>query len=485
MFSSPKPKVLRDLKSSKLYNHGGVFSSLPKRVNLVNSRKKRISLVYPAKVFFVLFAISSFILGSVTAPTTTTLAANPTDASERDALEKELAELEKQIDQYEDQVSTYQKQGKTLGSEVKGLDSKISKLSLQIKAIKLNLSQLDKKINETESQISVTKDNLDANRNTLGGILRDMYQSERVSMMEVFLKSPKISDFFDDVNDLALLQNSLQQAIKKIADLQEDLENQKEQLSLARADQTTLSKFQEAQRNETEKAKVQKNELLSVTKNQESKYQTLLKETKKSAAEIRSRIFTLLGGGELSFEKAYEFAKFAGSSTGVDPAFLLAILDRESALGKNVGKCSYKTAMHPKRDIPPFLEILKELKIDPDAPSTVVSCANSDGAYGGAMGPAQFIPSTWMLYKDAISKITGNSPASPWNNSDAFVATALYIKDSLSQCSVSYTNQTSKERCAAARYYAGGNWKRHLWTYGEATIVRANKFRDDIETITS
>lgn len=485
MFNAPKPKVLRDLKSSRVPRNGSVFSSLPSRVILTHHARKKISLAFPIKVFFVLFAISTFILGSVAAPTITTLAANVVDEEERQALEEQLRQLESQINEYEDQVSTYQKQGKTLGSEVKSLDSKISKLSLQIKAIKLNLAQLDKKIKETESQISVTKENIDVNRSTLAEILRDMYQSERVSMMEVFLKSPKISDFFDDINDLALLQNSLQQAIKKITDLQDDLENQKEQLSLARADQTTLSKYQEVQKNETERVKTQKNELLSVTKNQESKYQNLLKETKKTAAEIRSRIFTLLGGGELSFEKAYEFAKFAGGATGVDPAFLLAILDRESALGKNVGKCSYKTAMHPKRDIPPFLEILKELKIDPDAPSTVVSCANSDGAYGGAMGPAQFIPSTWMLYKDAVSKITGNSPANPWNNSDAFVATALYIQDALKQCSASYSNQISKERCAAARYYAGGNWKRHLWTYGEATIVRADKFRDDIETITS
>lgn len=486
MFYSPKPKVLRDLKSSRHYNNGSVFSALSSRVNLVGSRRRRISLIYPMKVFFILFAVFSFILGSVAAPTTTTLAANASDAAEREALEKELEELEKQIDQYESQVSTYQKQGKTLSTEVKSLDSKISKLNLQIKAIKLNLSQLDKKINETESQILVTRENLDANRGTLGGILRDMYQTERVSMMEVFLKSPKISDFFDDMNDLALLQNSLQQAIKKIADLQKDLEDQKEQLSIARADQATLSKYQEAQKNETEKAKTQKNQLLAVTKNQESKYQELLVETKKTAAEIRSRLFKLLGGGEMSFGDAYKYAKFAGDATGVDPAFILAILDRESALGKNVGKCTYKTAMHPTRDIPKFLEILKELNIDPESASALVSCANSDGAYGGAMGPAQFIPSTWMMYKDRVAKITGSSPASPWRNADAFVATGLYIQDSLSssQCSA-YTNQTSKERCAAAKYYAGGNWKRHLWTYGEATIVRANKFREDIATITA
>jgi len=44
-----------------------------------------------------------------------------------------------------------------------------------------------------------------------------------------------------------------------------------------------------------------------------------------------------------------------------------------------------------------------------DPYSTQVSCPMSFG-WGGAMGPAQFIPSTWILYKSKLSSILGKTP---------------------------------------------------------------------------
>ncbi|MBU6500726.1 MAG: lytic murein transglycosylase [Patescibacteria group bacterium] len=482
MPNPPKPKVVGDINSFKITAVRDNFSSLPERINLSYHRILRLPLTKLLRAAICVLAVATLVLGSVTAPTGLPTAAGQSTDTERKALEDQLAQLEGQINQYEDQVSGYQKQGSSLKGEISLLNNKIAKLNLQIQAINLTLKDLNNKISETQSQITDTESSIADRRAALSKLFQNLYESEQVSLMEVFLKNPQLSDFFGDVNSLTLLQNDLRVTVQQMTDLRNQLQDQQQQFALAKSDAESVQAYQVSQKTVIDNTKAEKNQLLTVTKGQESKYQTLLQQTKATAAQIRNRIFQLLGGGELSFEQAYEYAKLASGATGIAPSLILAILDRESALGQNVGKCSYKTAMSPSNQTI-FLQLTAELNIDPN--SVTVSCPNKDGTYGGAMGPAQFIPSTWNLYTNAVSKVTGHSPASPWNNADAFAATALYLKDAMTGCAAVYSSEISRERCVAAKYYAGGRWQSYLWTYGEAVVNRAQSFADDIKTINS
>lgn len=482
MFKHPKPKVMGDINCSNQRAPRSNFSPLSARLNLGYRRTLRLPLTKFVKYAVCVLAVATLVFGSVTAPTGLPTAAGQSTDTERKALEDQLAQLENQINQYEGQITGYQTQGKTLNGEIALLNDKISKLNLQIQAINLTLKELNGKISDTQSQITDTEASISNHKATISRLFQNLYESEQTSLAEVFLQSPQISDFFGDLNNITILENDLRLAMQQMADLRGELQDQEQQFALAKADAQSVQAYQLSQKNEINDTKSQKGQLLAATKGQESKYQNLLKQTKETAAQIRNRIFQLLGGGELSFEQAYEYAKLASGATGIEPSLLLAILDRESALGQNVGRCGYKTAMSPSSQTL-FLQITAALNIDPN--SVTVSCPNKDGVYGGAMGPAQFIPSTWNLYTGAVSKVTGHFPASPWNNADAFVATALYLKDAMTGCSAIYSAILSQERCLAAKYYAGGRWRGYLWTYGEAVVSRAQSFADDIKTITS
>ncbi len=471
-----KPKILTDIKigKEKIFNK-----------KLVNLNYEGV-LVIPIKpilrLVFVFLIIFSFIFGYAIAPTAGNNSAKAAASNEeqKEALKAQLAEYEEQITKLEGNISEYQKQGKTLQSEIKRLEAKIAQMNLQIKAVNLSLLKLDQEIFSTENQIIETVKDINSNKEFLTEILRTIYDNDSKGLMEILFENAQLSDFFGNLNNLLAVQDKLITALDKIIESRDKLMGQKETLALEREDAASLKEYQESQKINLSKTQSEKNNVLKITKGKESEYQKILTETKKTAAEIRKQIFKFLGGGELDFEKAYELAKFAEKATGVRAALILAVLDRESALGKNVGQCDYKTAMHPKRDIPIFLEIIDELNLKKDLESGIikVSCANSDGAFGGAMGPAQFIPSTWKVYKSRIAELSGNNPSSPWRNADAFLGTALYLKDAGAA-----GGTLAKEKEAAARYYAGSRWRNYLFTYGARVISRAQRFQEDINIL--
>lgn len=399
----------------------------------------------------------------------------------RQELENQLAELEKQIDEHQKTIESYQKQGKSLKGEISSLNAKISKLNLQIKAVNLTLSKLNQEIGETQKEINHTENKIDTHKEALSEAVRNLYEADSQSLVEILMANNRLSDFFGNLNNIALVQNNIRAALNEIIKLRQELLEQKEQLSSEKDDAENLRAIQQSQKRSTESVQSEKSTLLKVTKGKESEYQKLLKKTQETASQIRSRIFELLGGGELTFEKAYNYARLAEGATGVRAALILGVLNRESLLGKNVGRCIYKKAMHPTRDIPYFLELLAKLRIDPESDFAKVSCANADGAYGGAMGPAQFIPSTWKLFESEISRITGNNPANPWNNSDAFSATGLYLKKYGAD-----SKSPAAEKKAAAIYYCGTNWQRYACSYYASKVVEsANKFQKDIDILNS
>jgi membrane-bound lytic murein transglycosylase B len=189
---------------------------------------------------------------------------------------------------------------------------------------------------------------------------------------------------------------------------------------------------------------------------------------------------------QITFGQAVAIATWAGEQTGVRPALLLAILTQESNLGKNVGTCnrqgdppskSYKVIMKPDRDIQPFLTITGELGRNPDI--TPVSCPMKDksGAqigWGGAMGPAQFIPSTWMGYRGKVTAITGH-PADPWDIRDAFLAASIKL------AADGGTNK-SGEWAAAMKYFCGSTNSAFSF-YGDNVVATAAKYQADIDQL--
>jgi membrane-bound lytic murein transglycosylase B len=276
------------------------------------------------------------------------------------------------------------------------------------------------------------------------------------------------------------------------------LEDQKEDLDEEKEDLENMVEIQTVQKQQNAQTKEEQEHYLEITEQEYQKYLAEKQEVDQKASEIRARIFELIGVPEApTFGEAYEIAKHVETITGVRPAFLLAVLTQESNIGKNVGQCYLKNSqtgagetirtgrilsrvMKPTRDVQPFLIITKELGRDPYY--TPVSCPMSYG-WGGAMGPAQFIPSTWMIYRDRLKDIMGK-PADPWNIKDSFLASALYLSD-YGAAKQTYNGEFN----AALSYFAGPSWYKSRYAdvyrrdYGYPVMAITKAYESDIAKI--
>ncbi len=412
-------------------------------------------------------------------------------------LEKQLAEIEKQIELYQDNILNTQKQAKSLKREIYILENKIKKLNLQIKATQLTLSRLNQEIQIQEQSISLKELEISQEKKLLADFLENLYEKETQSLLEITLKNNSLSEFFDEINSMMVIQERIKESLEELKKLKQSLEQRKKELLEQKMQTVSLSNIQSLQKKTLAQKQQEKDSLLKKTKGKESVYKQLLKKSKQTAAEIRSRLYELMGiNNPITFGDALKFADFASQATGVRKALILAVITQESELGKNIGTCnrrgdppskSWKKVMKPTRDQVPFQTIVKELNeagYHMNIDELPVSCPmrSRSGGYigwGGAMGPAQFLPSTWMLYKPLIEKITHHHPASPWNVEDAFVATALLLKDN------GAAKGTWKAEWRAAMKYFAGSVKLRFRFYGDNVMALAAKYQKDIDQLES
>jgi len=395
--------------------------------------------------------------------------------ADKSRLEAELSNLEKEIAAKQKELDSQKGQSVSLSRDISILNAQIQKSKLDIKAKTLVIQKLGGEITAKSKTIQVLSTKIDKEKESLSQLIRKENQIDNISVVSFVLSKDSISDVYGDVDAFASIKRSIKGSVDEIRGVKTETETEKKTLE-DKKNQETDTKFQlESAKAKVEVSEAQKQNLLVISKNKESEYAKVLAEKAKRRSEILAAIFNLVGGSQqINFETALTYAKEAQKQTGIDPAFLLAILTQESKLGKNVGQCyltdtttgngkgantgsTQNRVMSPTRDVPVFLDITSKLGINYS--STRVSCwiamYKKDGTpygWGGAMGPAQFIPSTWRIFEDRLKGIFGRE-ASPWNPRDAFMASAIYLTD----LGATGNNASSQSRAACKYYGTGGS----------------------------
>ncbi len=412
-----------------------------------------------------------------------------TDAEQEAQWRAELAETEADIAKWQSILSSTKANTKSLQQEAAILNAKIKQAQATIKQKNINIEQLGKQIRDKQAKIATLETRIDRGHESLAQLIRQTNQIDDYSLPEVILGNKDISDFFADIDSFQTIKRSMKVLFTEIRETKNLTEAEKASLDKAKDKELDTKAAVESQKQQVQKDESQKQYLIQVNKTQEKTYAQVIADQQAKAAQIKAKLFKLAGGAKaIDFGTALQYAQEASQITGVTPAFVLAILTQESNLGANVGKCYltdtasgagvnissgkvWSNLMKPSRDVQPFLDITGRLGYDPM--KTVVSCPIAGvGGYGGAMGPAQFIASTWKIFEDRLKQSLGHD-ANPWNAEDAFTASAMYLSD-LGASSGTYSGEIK----AACRYYGSGGTS---CAYGRSVMGLKASIQADID----
>lgn len=415
--------------------------------------------------------------------------------------------LRKCLDYYEGQnkeikgkISETKQQIQTRENKIYSLRQEIRKLSNEIQQSNLVIQDLNFQIKDTKQSIKKTSTRIQKSTRKLSEILRTIYEQNEKTTVEILLAEDKLSSFFDNLVSLEVLSSRNRELLRDIKDLKGYLKKQEEALVDEKNGLEKVVKTRRYQKQERQQVKQEQQQLKQMSEAEYQQYLAEKQQTEERIEDISAKLWeTLVGVREVpKYGKAVKVARRAEEQTGVRAAFILAILTQESRIGHNVGQCMVKDfdtgmgvkadtgkkwprVMKPGRDVPVFRDTIQKLNkqqnLGMDPKSTLVSCwiptccnnsvtnydygatVDNDGdvhcsyngyvpfGWGGAMGPAQFIPSTWDIYDEEVAKITGEAP-DPWNFSHATLAAGVLLKDE---------GAVSSERQAAVGYL-GADW---------------------------
>lgn len=202
----------------------------------------------------------------------------------------EIQKIQEEIDLYTKQITETGKEASTLKGLIKTLENTKAKLTADLKLTEkkiqtsaLNIVQLGITIDEKKTLIN-------QGLSALGNSIRVINDIEKQSFIELILGNENIYDAWSAVESLGQFEGGIYDQLADLKVLKKQLEGSKTQTEKEKTKLTSLKSQLSDQQRIVEQNKVEKNKLLTDTKNKESEYKKILADRLAKKDELEKEI---------------------------------------------------------------------------------------------------------------------------------------------------------------------------------------------------
>lgn len=192
----------------------------------------------------------------------------------------------------------------------------INRLQSQIGSLQGQIDNNTAKQTDLQQKMDANKLELDKQRSILGENVKVMYVDGQPSTIEMLASSKNLSDFVDKEEYRTSVQTKIQNTLKKIADIQNELRAQKQRVS-------ELLVEQRSQQKTLDTAQAEQSKMLAYNQDQQSAYN---QKTKDNQAKIASLVAEQLsanmgsGSGPISHDPSNGYYPYANAGFSMSTA---------------------------------------------------------------------------------------------------------------------------------------------------------------------
>ncbi len=382
---------------------------------------------------------------------------------------EEQKEIDDKKDDLEDKQDEIEKKVKKIESQKSSLQGNLNVVQQTLGATKRTIddvmNDIEKKeadIERHDAQIQTLNGQVILYQRSLSEAMRSIYYAQNGRLFSSVIENADGANrFMEKTDDLGAMREKIVEMVQQVQSAKDAQEQKRNELASLKDEKEAL----------LEEHKEKESDLLAqsaAVQTEIVKVDATLSELNAKLSAVESKLSSLLGES-FDTDDIVEAASFASKKTGVRKSFILGMLVVETDLGRFTGGCTYKQSKMGDKNSEIFKRICEDL--DYDYKKVKVSCALSYGI-GGAMGVAQFMPTTWVGYESKIEKYTGHSPADPWSLTDGVMAMAIKLSND-------GASSEKGEYDAARRYYCGSNLDRSVCKqYGNKVKYWAENYKD-------
>lgn len=196
------------------------------------------------------------------------------------------------IDCYTKKISETQSQEKTLSSQISLINNQISLTRSQIALTEDKLDKLADNISSVSGKINILEGTVTRVADILANRIVQTYVEGRTDPFLYLLSASDFQDFWQRFEYMRIIQKHDKQILVQMAASRKNYNDQKTLLQEKERQQQILSAQLKSQKAQLDKQNVEKQALLTVTRNDEMRYQQLLSDAQRELDALRASQFT-------------------------------------------------------------------------------------------------------------------------------------------------------------------------------------------------